>query len=344
MAKTNTLVLSDLNWHIDSKRVNREDILLLYESSIVPQSNRFRTITIYLEIIKSVTPDIVIFAGDVTGDGSCGHGFQNAFFYLLTALQLKGTETLFIKGDNDLEQYYTSVTNNISHLTLIQEISDKAIKIRGLKILGLGFDTTADKKRMQQILDTHSKKSYDIIVCHAQLKRRTFLMKLNCKCLVTGHFDNKLFKIDGKVFLSHSNDSEVINYSMISTSSGISTYTYVFHHTRKRLEIKYVLSPINADTLVINDVPVGIEQYENLKLPQSSYDKDKNALALSVKFLRGQSYKKVLKLMHNLKAGKLEMEKTLLTKYLDKQIIAKHKLSRTMLADYLGREVWKYLK
>ena len=345
MVNTNILILSDLNWHTDSKRINREDILLLYENPTVQQSNRFRTIIKYYDLVKFEKPDLVIFAGDVTGDGSCGHGFQNAFFYFLTLLQISGYQTLFIKGDNDLEQYYSSVTDNISHLPLIQEISDKAIKVNGLKILGIGFDTSADKKSLQSFLDIHAKKTYDIVLCHAQLKRRTVLMKLDCDCLITGHFDNKLFKMGSKVFLSHSNDSEVINYSSIVSSSNGMSYTYVFHHTKKRLDIKYRLTPSSGmDSLHINEVPVEIEQYENLKLPQSSYDRDKNALALSIKFLRGRTYKQGLKLMHKLKSGKLEMDKSLITKHMKDHITAKHKLSRTMLADYLGREVWKYLK
>ena len=229
MVNTNILILSDLNWHTDSKRINREDILLLYENPTVQQSNRFRTIIKYYDLVKFEKPDLVIFAGDVTGDGSCGHGFQNAFFYFLTLLQISGYQTLFIKGDNDLEQYYSSVTDNISHLPLIQEISDKAIKVNGLKILGIGFDTSADKKSLQSFLDIHVKKTYDIVLCHAQLKRRTVLMKLDCDCLITGHFDNKLFKMGSKVFLSHSNDSEVINYSSIVSSSNGMSYTCLLY-------------------------------------------------------------------------------------------------------------------
>ena len=345
MAKMNILILSDLNWHSDSKRINREDILLLYESQTLSNSSRFITIANYYNLVLSENPDLVIFAGDVTGDGSCGHGFQNAFFYLLTLLQLKGIMTLFLRGDNDLETYYASVTDNISHLPLIHEFSDTAIKVQGLRILGIGYDTSADKKSMQAFLDTHSGKSYDLIVCHAQLKRRTALLKLKCKCLITGHFDNKLFKIGSTVFLSHSNDSEVINYSTISKTPKGTSYTYTFRHTKKRLEIKYRLSPaLNHDSLSINDVPVDIREYENLELPQSSYDKDKNALALAIKFLRGQAYKKSLKLMYRIKSGKVKMDKAVFSKQMKEHITAKHRLSRTMLADYLGREVWKYLK
>lgn len=345
MTNSHILILSDLNWHLDSKRINREDIFLLYETKVVGHGQRFYSVGTYFEIIKSQNPSLIIFSGDVTGDGSCGHGYHTAFYYLLSLLQIEGIPTLFIKGDNDLDEYYTAVVQNLSSLPLVTEISDSVVNIQGLRILGISYETTADKSALQAMLTEVKDQSFDLVVCHAQLKRRTALIDLKCKTLITGHFDHKLFEFSGKTFISLGNDSEVINYATIRIEQDGLKYSYNFYNPKRRLIITYRLNPSDSsEDLYINDVPVDIAEYESLKLPQSGYAKDKNALALSIKFLRGKTYKEALELMMKIKSGQTAMDKALITRHMKVNITAKHKLSKTMLVDYVGKEVWKYIK
>ena len=337
------IILSDLNWHIGSKRINRADILMLFESRTIGSGQRFSRVDDYYKTLTAHNPTLVIFAGDVTGDGSCGHGFQTAFYYLLCLLQLQEIPTLFIRGDNDLDSYYKAVVQGLPSLPLVKEFSDSTVNIQGLNILGISYHTTADKKQLNTLLDQVQDMQFDITIGHSPLKRRTALLDINTNCLVSGHFDNKLFYIDSKTFISLSNDSEIINYVTITYEAGIPTYNYLFANPRKHLQISYVYQS-GRDHLYLNDIPVNVSEYEKLELPQTKYDKDKNALALSIKYLRGQAYKSSLELMQKLRSGELKMESSLLSQQLKNQITSKHTLSKTMLVDYLGSEVWKYLK
>lgn len=341
MVDPRIVILSDLNWHIDSKRINRADILMLFESRSIGSGQRFYRIDDYYRLITAQKPSLVIFAGDVTGDGSCGHGFQTAFYYLLALLQLQEIPTLFIRGDNDLDSHYNAVVQGLPSLPLVKEISDSTVNIQGLSILGISYQTTADKKQIKTLLSQVQGMTFDLTICHCPLKRRTSLLDINTACLVTGHFDNKLFSIDNKTFISLSNDSEVINFVTVTYKGGIPKYNYLFASRKKHLQIRYESV---KDNLYLNDVPVDIAEYEKLKLPRKRYDKDKNALALSLKYLRGQDYKRSLELMLKLRSGELEMDSTMLTRHMKNQITSKHKLSKSMLVDFLGNAVWKYLK
>jgi len=343
-------MISDLNWHQGSRKINREDILLLFESKVHGHGERFRSVKKYWDIILSETPDLVLIAGDVTGDGSCGHGFHTAFYYLLILLELSQTPTCFLRGDNDLEIYYSSVTDNLSDFRYVMEISNKAIEVQGLKILGIPYETTAQKKLLRRTLQAHSGCHHDLILCHSPLKRRTFLLDLDCDYLMTGHFDNKLVSFDKKVFISCSNDSKIINYATIHLGKGRQTIHYKFSDPLKRMLIDYKLlrqlpykNNSDRDSLEIDGIPIPIEEYEEMALPGSSYKKDKNALALAIKYLRGQAYRRSITLMCKLKSGEIESSKVLLDQKMKENITSEHTLSRSMLLDYLGSQVRTHL-
>jgi len=62
---------------------------------------RYERIRRYYDIILNEKADLVLFAGDITGDGFCGHGFQNALISLLKLLEEKAIPSLFISGNHD---------------------------------------------------------------------------------------------------------------------------------------------------------------------------------------------------------------------------------------------------
>ena len=344
------LVLSDLNWHQNSKKIGRKDIIKLFETKDIGAGDRFLTVNKYWSIINSKKPELILFAGDVTGDGSCGHGYHTAFYYLLSLIELSGLPACFIKGDNDLDAYYKQVTDNI-HQYDIQEISGHLVSVSGINIYGLSFQDT-NSENLPLLLDKLKDRSIDIVLCHCELKRRTSLFaQLNVGLIITGHFDNKICNANGIDFISHSNDSHIINYSTIDYKSPDNVrYNYHFVYPERRLDINYsttkaILQSGNLEEsdLIVNDVPVDIKEYEDMALPNSAYEKEKNALALSVKFLKGQAYTKAITYMIGLKAGK-NIDKKELAKLMKKQITARNKLSKTMLVDFLGHKMWKYFK
>jgi len=83
------LFLSDLNWHPHLRSISNAEVLQFTESDL--QKDRYQRITRYISIVDKEHPDLVLLAGDITGDGSCGHGFQNAlkiFFLLLESRKI----------------------------------------------------------------------------------------------------------------------------------------------------------------------------------------------------------------------------------------------------------------
>ena len=65
----NILVLSDLNWSAHLRGLTAEDVYAFTEEDL--ESHRFERIRRYFEIILKENADLVLFAGDVTGDGFC---------------------------------------------------------------------------------------------------------------------------------------------------------------------------------------------------------------------------------------------------------------------------------
>ncbi len=344
------LVLSDLNWHENSKKIDREDILKLHEIQRPGSGDRFLKVLNYWNLVEDENPQLVLFAGDVTGDGSCGHGFHTAFFYLLTLLELASIPAYFIRGDNDLEEYYKQVTSNLGNYKA-KEISGKLVSVGGINIYGLSFQST-NGSELTASLDSLNNERINILLCHCELKRRTTLIdKVNTGLIITGHFDNKICRIGKTDFISLSNDSQVINYATIIYESDEKIgYTYHFTNPRRKLHLRYIttkaLMKVDREQngrFFVNDVPVAIAEYEAMDLPYSNYEKEKNALALSIKFLRGQNYSSIIQYMIGLKQGS-EIKKKELFNMMKHPITARHSLSRTMLADYLGPGIWKYFK
>jgi len=62
------LCLSDLYWNAGAKQIKLTDIDVFNTLEQVPQRERFRHLLYYLHIIESHEPDVVVIAGDITGD------------------------------------------------------------------------------------------------------------------------------------------------------------------------------------------------------------------------------------------------------------------------------------
>jgi len=340
------LLLTDLNWNLAAKQIGRDDILALYETNFVPTSEKFRKLRHYWHIVKKEAPELVLLGGDLTGDGSCGHGYHTAFFYLLCLLDLHVDQTYFIKGDNDLDKYYEQVTANLNNFSRVKEISNQRVQYRGLSILGIPYSTTRHKKQLKKLAADQSKK-IDIILSHSELKRRSLLFGLPASHIITGHFDNKFCAINEQIFLSFSNDSAHINYGVMNWSKNI-VYHYKFYNTRKRSEIVYsdnlasLMNGNRSSTISVDGIPINIKEFEKLQLPVSDYEKDKNALALAIKYLRGQNYKAAINFLR-ICASKKAFDKEDYRKLKKKYFTSKHKLSKSMILDFLGNKYRSYL-
>lgn len=333
------LVLSDLNWEQHLRGVSIKEV----ESIDMDRVNisRYRSVRRYLDIVISEKAKLVLIAGDVTGDGSCGHGFHNAFLILLSLLDQMNIPTCFISGNHDQPGYYQAVENGITNFRNVYEISNKAIEVLGVKILGVPYETTYSKSKIKKLLSEFGDQ-YDIILAHSQLKRRIRLFELDARYIFTGHYDRKLFGFQDSVFVSLDNDMTDISYATLVLSAekeraGI----HILRQDGVLLSlVENTVQLLNGKReafLMINNNP----SYDVIKMEQTPdknlVDESGNNLAY-LKYLRGIQYNKVLKRMIEVKNNP-ELKPTLAVtqSIINNQITANYRVSTSLVIDFLGK-------
>lgn len=315
----------------------------LYESGRPGVTSRFLSVNYYWSLVLKERPDLVLLGGDLSGDGSCGHGYHTAFYYLLCLLDLAKVTTLFISGDNDIENYYKQVTDNLGQFKYVHEVSGKIFNHKGLRIGGISFQISNSKKLLKKTIGDFKNK-VDIILCHSPLKRRTSLLAFQVPYVITGHFDNKICKVRNSIFLSFSNDSKIINYGCMEEKDGDTEILYNFYNRINKHNLSFSQSVKEMrsgkrNSLIYSDgIPIPISNFESLPLPDSRIAKDRNKLALSIKYLRGQAYTAIIEfLLESREIDKMDHQRF---QQLKKSFFtAKHKLSRTMVVDFIGKKV-----
>lgn len=347
------VILSDLNWSKPSYSINKIDITTLQKEQIIPNKKKFQTVYAYYRVVINEKPDLVLFAGDVTGDGSCGHGFHFAFSYLLHILELSRIPSFIISGNHDLPQNYNILLQELSKLDLTKEISSSRVLWKGISILGVSFDDTKNKKRLTRLLETYTEAT-DIVLAHSELKRRTSLFDFNATVICTGHYDNKLFELDGKQFISLSNDFEFINYAIVHQQEDQFHTEYCFFHPFLQQSIRYKPSLDESDSphISINQkMRHNLSHFESKTMENflseyrvDSLKKIPNWELMDypiMSYLRGVEYKLALSIIRNFKYDPDSVEDlSIFLTLLDLKITTGHSVSKSMLNDYL-EDSWK---
>ncbi len=333
------LVLSDLNWEQHLRGVSIKEV----ESIDMDRVNisRYRSVRRYLDIVIAEKAKLVLIAGDVTGDGSCGHGFHNAFLILLSLLDQLNIPTCFISGNHDQPGYYQAVENGITNFRNVYEISNKAIEVQGLKILGVPYETTYSKSKIKNLLSEFGYQ-YDIVLAHSQLKRRIRLFELEARYIFTGHYDRKIFGFQDSVFVSLDNDMTDISYATLDLNAEDEvTGIHVLREDNILITLRenrqQLISGKRESNLLINNKPS-----HDLRLIEQSVDKnlvDESGINLAyLKYLRGNQYQKVLKKMIEVKNNP-ELKPTLAVtqSIINSQITANYRVSTSLVIDFLGK-------
>lgn len=175
------LCISDILWEIEDK-----DVL-----------NRLKN------EIKEVSPSLVLFAGDVINDGWNSEEHTDEFIELLHYLEELETTSFTIKGNHDEYSNYSAVERKIADLDYAEEISQTVAEFDGLKILGISYSYTHNLGKARQISEEFAG-SYDIVVAHAESRRRIWLFELDAPVIVTGHFARSLCQVQNRAFVSMS--------------------------------------------------------------------------------------------------------------------------------------------
>jgi DNA repair exonuclease SbcCD nuclease subunit len=227
------LTLSDLEWNIESKEISDIDIgefpirkdFSSVENRAYFRSMKFRSYWRYRSIIEETKPDIVLLAGDITGDGSCGHGFHKALFLLFRYLEYNKITTFFISGNHDEPKYFKYILERTRGLKYVKYIARKVVEYGGIKILGLDYLDTYNKTNLKGFISKNF--SLDIVLSHCHLHRRTSLFDFDTKYVITGHWDQNIGQVENTVFISLVNDTpEDVNYLTIEFNKNQELVSY----------------------------------------------------------------------------------------------------------------------
>ncbi len=340
----NILVLSDLNWELHLRTISLEEFRSFEISHL--GNPRYYSIKRYFSLVEKHQPQVVMFAGDVTGDGSCGHGFHYAFLMLLKCFEIKKIPAFFISGNHDEVRYYQKVENEIKKFKVVHEISNCIAEIQGLRILGVPYETTFSKSSIKRLKEERKDNGLlsgkiDIVMAHSQLKRRIHLFDLGAKIIVTGHYDRKNFEYGDAIFISLDNDFTEVSYAMIVLDPTIQSRICIWQSSGGVLSHGIVkgsgIESTGNQMLWVDESPVT----ELKKLESLPDDKihDQNGQSMAyLKYIRGKNYKKVLQKMHALKKENKKRATVIAAAgIIGLQVTPTYRISESLVVDYLGK-------
>lgn len=329
--KEKVLVLSDLFWESHLKGLTEKEVNTFTLKKL--GKSRYHCIKKYASIVVHEKPSIVLFAGDITGDGSCGHGYERAFIMLLMVLESQGIPSITIPGNHDPEEHYAEVRKRISLLKYAQEGSDKRIEIKGKRILGIPYATTKRKKKLKKLINQY-KGQVDIVLAHSPLKRRTWLFDFNAPLVVTGHFDQKLTSIFETVFISLNNNWEDnVSYASVVMSARNKVkwaeYCYMIdrHITRIKEKRSNLLENKVNPIYHIDDHPI---QIQDETIPISPAHK------LSLADFRGVFFKHGVQTLIKKKNEGVRLSSSEKKQLTSLYVHSDFKFSSTMIKDYMN--------
>lgn len=329
--KHKIVVLSDLYWDHHLMTVTEEEVRNFTIADI--EKERYYCLRKYATLIKHEAPTLVLFAGDLTGDGSCGHGYHNVFKILLLILESQEIPSLCIGGNHDKEEYYGAVVEMISHLEFAQEISNRCVQVNGLNILGIPFETSKDKRKLKKVL-RENPQSIDIVLAHSELKRRTWLFDLDTSIIVTGHFDQKMAGIDGRVFISLNNNwRDDFTYATLAFEE-IDSVTAEFIFIIDPYESRFSETKEHLTTNKINTIYTINDQ--EMKIEKSLVPITDNR-RLDLNDFRGMSLKHGIEYLLECKRKGSKPDANTVNKLNQLYVYEDFKFSKTMIWDYLGR-------
>jgi len=305
--KLRIVVLSDLNWSSWLKTITASEL----EDFNLGKLNidRYERIKRYYDIIIKEEADLVLFAGDVTGDGFCGRGFHLAFVLLLKLLDEKNIESVFISGNHDVSPYYDYLLEHVKDFKYTQDTSGKLTTVRGLKILGVSYDTSKSKRALKSLIRSNTE-PVDIVLAHSTIKRRIRHFDFKTQYIFTGHYDRKLFMHRQIAYVSLDNDSDEVSYAVLQKTklSGDNIQIKIRRDATTTFSFKERVSDLLANNrnsiLCVNDKP----SFDLIKLENAS------DLPLGI-------YDLTLNQIHGL------------------PITASYKISESMIEDYLGNVI-----
>ncbi len=330
------VILSDLNWRDHLRDLTWQDVIAFSEDHLYEP--RFERIARYFEIIIAEKADLVLLAGDITGDGFCGHGYQYALLTLLSLLERRNIQSAFITGNHDPSPYYDELLKGASTFNHTQHISNTLVNIKGLNILGINFHCTKSKSTLNKLLKKYTDTAIDICIAHSEIKRRIRLFDTHAPLIVTGHYDRKLFPFRDSIFVSLDNDSSEVSYATALFDNGNlkESRICIRHNVERTIYLPQLVGNPISTYLYSDSKPVA--SFEKLEAAHdSSFLDDEGNDWTYLKYLRGRQHHAAYKSMYSYKVNKKQLEGLLPIAKLHKlKISPGYQISSLFVRDYIG--------
>ncbi len=149
-------------------------------------------------IVSFADPDAVLLAGDLVDDKlGPRDAYLDALSRFLHFLRRRRAAVLAVQGNWDDPRTYEEMAGSAA----FTDISEHLVNYGPLSILGVSHEATQDIAFMRRMADGIHK-PIDIVLAHCEFRRRPWLLLLNTRLVITGHFDTRLSLIHGKALLS----------------------------------------------------------------------------------------------------------------------------------------------
>lgn len=313
------LALSDFNWNVESKSVKMNDVLVMSNAQILNHPSLTK-VKFYFDIIKKHNPNLIFFCGDITGDGSCGHGYITPLTCLFKLIESIKVQTRFICGNHDEDLYFESIKKIFVKSKYIKHLTEKVETIGNIKVIGLSFNQTYSNRIFKKIIKESNSK-IDFVVCHCHHTKRLNLFDFNTDFIITGHYDLKVINPNSKTFISLDNDTPT-NYVVIE-------------YLQKKIQITYNVQEFNSHELKWFKF---IKNKNEFSLKDSNYMLDRLNSSDNLTYIYNIELQNLIELLQKKKSiGKIVLQKEL-DKILEININRSLKVTRAFLNSYIRLE------
>ncbi len=331
------VILSDLNWRDHLRDLTWNDVLQFNEAHL--DNPAFERIARYYQIILKEQADLVLLAGDITGDGFCGHGFQYALLALLSLLEQRQIPSAYITGNHDPSPYFDEFLEGAEQFEMTHHISNKLISIDVLNILGVNFHCTKSKSSLNKVIKENRETPIHICMAHSEIKRRIRLFDTQAQLIATGHYDRKLFPFRESVFISLDNDSEEVSYATAIFQNGnlIESNICIRQDEHRTIYLPYNKGQSISPYLFSEGKAIATFDKLEAAHDSSFQDEEGNDWAY-LKYLRGLAHRAAYDSLYSYKKEKKEIDGKLPLSDIHKlKISPGYRISSLFIRDYIGR-------
>jgi hypothetical protein len=189
-------------------------------------------------LVKQVEPTLLLLAGDLVDDFKGGGDGKRLPYWqelgkFLDFLEDSQVRCYFVKGNWDAVPEYAELIHRKHQY--VEDISQRLAETNNIHVYGIPHAYT-DQLATMKTLRHECPPSIDVILAHAEGRRRIWLFELPVRLIITGHFDEKLCMVRDKIFVSFSSfpgQYAVIDYYPHEIHVRYICYRQ-FDHTRSR--------------------------------------------------------------------------------------------------------------